>query len=212
MKQKLIIAGIIIGVIAILFLLWTLFSDKPQPDSHVSDSIQLKADNDTLKTHLAISDKKVSDLQQSIGQQDIIIKDLYADRDAIRSQLDKTKSDAQRLADELKGKQDTTAYGRKVDSLINQVQSLIGKLNLYEQKNDSLTAANEEQVEKYQALLNERNTIFSEMRHTYDDAIQKYKVLFNDDQKREKDLRKQKLKSKIAAALALIAAGLFIAK
>lgn len=212
MKQKLITAAIVAGVIALIFLLWTLFSDKPQPDSHVSDSIQLKADNDTLKTRLAISDKKVMELQQSINQQDVIIKDLNAERDAIRNQLDKSKSDAQRLADALKGKQDTTEYGRKVDSLINQIQNLIGQLNDYEQKNDSLTSVNEQQIEKYQALLNERNTMFSEMRHTYDDAVKKYKVLFSDDQKRERDLRRQKLKSKIAAALALIATGLFIAK
>ena len=62
MKQKLVIIAIIAAIAAIGYLLYLLFEDKPQPDNHKSDYTELKSDNDTLKVHLAASEKRYSDL------------------------------------------------------------------------------------------------------------------------------------------------------
>lgn len=210
MKKNL--AIILLGV-AVAVLLYFLLSEPKQHDTHALENAALKVENDTLKAHLTASEKRNDSLTHSLRQRDAIIIDLTAGQRQVRQELDKSKNQAQRLANDVREyNKDTGVYGRKMDSLVDQVNNLTYLLRQYEQYTDSLNNINDKQKADYQALLNERAKINSELRSSYDKVYKEYQTVFIENKSMQKTLKREKLKTKIAAVLGLVAGALFIIK
>lgn len=214
MKKNITIVAFAAGVI---FLVWVLLSDgcgKPT-DSHQDDYSEVVAERDSVIARERAGKRREDSLNLSIRQQDTIIMDLKAETEVNRIQLDRSKIQASRLATELqayKREKDTSEYGRKVDSLIAEVTNLTYLLNEYQHYSDSLTKLVDLQKGTYENLLSEKGQLYSKLRGSYDQVYNKYTVLFSDYTDRGKSLKREKLKGKIAALLALVATGLLIVK
>ena len=166
-----------------------------------------------LNAHEGAAAKLDQRLTDSIMQLNVTITDLKAGQKQTRVELDKSKNLAQRLASEIRGyNQDTGVYGRKMDSLVTQVESLTFLLNQYEQYSDSLNTVNAQQQGRYDSLLTARAKIYSELRTNYDKVFSEYNKVFKENKSTQKDLRRERLKTKIAAVLGLVAAGFMIMK
>ena len=202
----------ILTIAAIAFVIFLLWPDK-QHDTGTADHADIVTNNDTFKMHegaSAILDQRLTD---SIKQLNVVITDLKAGQKQTRVELDKSKNLAQRLASEIRGyNQDTGVYGRKMDSLVTQVESLTFLLNQYEQYSDSLNTVNAQQQGRYDSLLTARAKIYSELRTNYDKVFSEYNKVFKENKSTQKDLRRERLKTKIAAVLGLVAAGFMIMK
>lgn len=213
--MKNLIIAILAG--AIIFLVWILLSDGcgKSTDSHSAEYEQIKAERDSLIASEQAGKHREDSLSQSLQQADTVIADLLAETHSDRIELDRSKVLAARLALEVqayKRERDTSEYGRKVDSLVQEVIVLTAKLTEYEQKIDSLTTAFQQQKLTYESLLSEKAQLYSQLRSSYENVYVKYNQLTSDYADRGKNLKREKLKSKIAALLALVATGLFITK
>lgn len=211
--------NITIGLMAagIIFLVYVLLSDGcgKQTDSHQDDYDQVKDERDKAIAWEKASNMMNDSLMESLHQANVIIADLTAATEMNRIELDRSKSRASRLAMELqayKREKDTSEYGRKLDSLLQEVVVLTAKVTDYEHLVDSLTKQFLDQKLTYEALLSEKAQLYAQLRGSYDLVYNKYTQMFTDYSDRGKSLKKEKLKSKIAALLALVATGLFIAK
>jgi peptidoglycan hydrolase CwlO-like protein len=203
---------IILVIAAIVFLIFLFLPDKPH-ETRSTDHAEVVTSNDTFKVHEAAAAKREQHLQDSIKQLNALINDLKAGQKQTRQELDKSKNLAQRLANDIRGyNQDTGVYGRKMDSLIGQVDNLTFLVGQYEQYSDSLNTVNAQQQGKYDSLLTERAKIYSELRTNYDKVFSEYNKVFKENKSTQKDLRREKLKTKIAAVLGLVAAGFMIMK
>lgn len=197
-KNYFIIALIVALAICIAFLFWP---DK-QHDTHNTQRADVIADHDTLKAHGAKSDRIIDSLNKSIAGKDSAIISLKAGQQQTRKELDKKTTEANRLAGEIKAINKDTGYlARKVDSLIEQVQSLTFLLVQYEQSSDSLNTANEQMKISYEARDKEKDKAKAELQTAYDKLFKAYQTLFAETTSLQKDLRRQKLKTKIAAVL-----------
>lgn len=211
--------NIAIGILAaaIIFLLWVLLSDgcgKPV-DSHTDDYQEVKAERDSAIARELASRNREDSLRLSIRMQDTLIADLVAAQEQSRIELDRSKNQAYRLAVELqayKREHDTSAFGRKLDSLLHEVIGLTDKLTEYESIVDSLQRQYADQQITYQTLLDEKATLYSRLRESYDNVSRQYDHLYHDYGSQGKSLKREKLKGKIAALLALVATGLLILK
>lgn len=198
---------IILAIAAIVFLIFLFLPDKPH-ETRATDHAEVVTNNDTFKVHEVAWAKKERVYIDSIQKANVLISDLKAGQRLTRVELDKSKNLAQRLANEIRGyNQDTGVYGRKMDSLVTQVESLTFLLTQYEQYSDSLNAVNAQQQDRYESLLTERAKIYSELRTNYEKVYSEYNKVFKENKNTQKDLRREKLKTKIAAVLGLVAAG-----
>lgn len=207
---------IILLAAGIIFLVWVLLSDGcgKQTDSHQDDSSQVAAERDSVIAREQAGKRREDSLNLSIRQQDTIIKDLMEEKAVSRIHLDRSKNQAYRLSVELKAyeRKDTSEFGMKVDSLIAEVSNLTYLLNEYQHYSDSLTKMVDLQKTTYESLKVQQIFLHTQLRGSYDLVNSKYTVLFNDYEDRGKSLKREKLKSKIAALLALVATGLLIVK
>ena len=202
----------ILTIAAIVLVIFLLLPDKHH-ETRTTDHAEIVTNNDTFKVHEAAWSRKEQGYLQSLKQQDAIITDLMAGQRQTRVELDKSKNLAQRLASEIRDyNQDTGVYGRKMDSLVQQVESLTFLLNQYEQYSDSLNTINAQQQGRYDSLLTERANIYSELRTNYDKVFSEYNKVFKENKSTQKDLRRERLKTKIAAVLGLVTAGFMIMK
>lgn len=198
---------------SVIVLLYFLLSQGKPHETRATDNAEVVTGNDTLKAHEAEWAKKEQVYIDSLKKTNALITDLKAGQKQTRQELDKSKNLAQRLANEIRGyNQDTGVYGRKMDSLVTQVESLTFLLTQYEQYSDSLNTVNTQQQDRYESLLTERAKIYSELRTNYDKVYSEYNKVFKENKSAQKDLRREKLKTKIAAVLGLVAAGFMIMK
>ena len=206
------LAIILLSVTVGILLIFLLLPDK-QHDTHAAENANLKIQNERLIADAAASKKKDDSLNLNIRQQDTVIKDLIGGQYQTRQELDKSKTLAQRYASEIREyNKDTGVYGRKMDSLVNEVDKLVYLLNQYEAYADSLNSINDKQKADYQALLSERARLNTELRNSYDKVYKEYQTVFNENKSMKKSLKREKLKTRIAAVLGLVAAGIMILK
>lgn len=199
---------------AVIVLLYLVLSQGKDYDSHKSENKQVVAGRDSFVKLEGNTFEKIRNKDSTIAQQDIIIKDLMDEVDSYKGKLNTSTDNAYRLSKELMAykSKDTTSYGLKCDSLASEVVNLKFLYDQYQQYADSLTTINEQQKEQYNARDVERQHLYAELRRRYDDVFNKYTVTFSDNKDLRKDVKRERFKTKVAAVLALVGAGLFIAK
>lgn len=204
MNKKNILIGALV-IVALVLLYFLLHEPKPI-DSHTDDYTRMLADN---KAFLHREDSilhRVDSLETDGRSKDSIIAALKAEKKATQKQADNYAATANRLAKEVKEltRGDTTEEGRKCDSLAEAAINFKFLYEQYKDNSDSLTAQMEQQSGDYASALMEQKKLYSELKKQYDALLTAYKTIFDDYAKAQKTVRRERLKTKIAALLALI--------
>jgi len=209
MKKNLFIIGLLVTLGVCIFFL--LQPDKDH-DSHASDHAQVIANDDSVKSHKAQYLYIIDSLNKNIAQQDEIIKDLMSGQEQAKAEVNKWAKEAKALAGQIKQVNKDTALNAKIDSLVNLVNNLNFFLVQYEVYTDSLNRVNAAQRVEFDTKDKEKDKDIAKIQAAYDSLFKAYQQLFADSQTLAKDLKRQKLKTKIAGVLGAAAAVLGLIK
>ncbi len=211
MKKNITIFILAAGV---AFLLWRfLLREPPQPDSHTLEHADVIAANDTLKVHDAISARVIDGLKKDNRRLDSSNKVLVKGQAQTERKLNAKANEVQTLIEQIREiNQDTGFFGHLLDSLQQQVASLTFLIVQYEQYADSINNVNAAQKGNYEEMIAEKDKRYAELKATYDKLFKAYTELFADNVKVQKTVKRERLKTKIAALLALVAGGAAILK
>lgn len=210
MKKNYFIIGLLIALaICIAFLLWP---DK-QHDTHAGQHTEVVADHDTLKVHATEYRRIIDSLSIRNYRLDSVNKSLLKGQAVTRRQLDVKSSEVRTLVNQIREiNQDTGYFGRLLDSLKEQVESLTFLIVQYEQYTDSINNVNDSVRINYEALVKEKDKRLAELQTAYDNLFKAYTELFKTSTGLMKDLKRQKLKTKVAAVLGAGAAVIILLK
>jgi DNA repair exonuclease SbcCD ATPase subunit len=211
MNKKYWIIGlsIVVGTVLLYFLL-----HEPKPtDSHKDDHADIIATNDTLKAHDIVYDKIIDSLKKDNDQLKTANKSLITGQAQTERKLNAKAYEVKTLVAQIREiNQDTGFFGHLLDSLQGQVESLSFLLVQYEQYADSINSVNAAQQGNYEAIILEKDKRYNELKGAYDKLLTAYKELFNDYAKNQKSVRRERLKTKIAAILAMVAGAAAVLK
>ncbi len=208
-KNYLIISLLVALVICLAFLLWP---DK-QHDSHKDDKADVIADHDTLAVHKVIYSRVDDSLKKEITQLTAQNKELKQGQATTRRQLDAKTGEVKTLVAQIREiNQDTGFFGHMLDSLQQQTESLTILVMQYELYADSINNVNDSLKIIYEAKDAGKDKRIAELQASYDSLYKAYMDLFKTSERLMKDLRRQKLKTKIAAALGAAGAVLLLLK
>lgn len=204
---------IIIVAAGIAILLFFLLQPDRHHDTHADQHADVVAENDTLKAHGADYARVNDSLTKEISQLKDENKSLLTGQATTRRQLDAKSAEVKTLVAQIRGyNQDTGYFGHLLDSLEQQVQSLTFLITQYEQYADSINNVNDSLRIGYDAVIKEKDKRIVELQAVYDKLYKAYQDLFADTGKMIKDLRRQKLKTKIAGVLGIAAGVLALLK
>lgn len=197
---------IILLVIGAAVLLCFLLHDKPLPDSHNDDYNRIVNINKAFQKREDSLLRRADSLERSGRSKDSAIAALKAEKKATQKEADKYAASATRLAKEVKElrKGDTSEFAHKCDSLAEQAQSFAFLYEQYKNYSDSLTAVMDSQGEDYVNALEEQRKLYDELKRQHDALMEAYKTLFADYTSARKTIKREKLKTKLAALLGLI--------
>lgn len=204
MKSKYwIIGGLIIVTVVLLYFLL----HQPRPiDSHKVEYDREVAINRAFQRREDSILRRSDSLEQSGRSKDSVIASLKADKKATQKEADRYAASAVRLAKEVKElrRGDTSEFARKCDSLAEAAVNFKFLYEQYKQNSDSLAATMDSRDEDYVKAIEERRKLYDELKRQHGELLEAYKALFADYAKAQKSVRRERLKTKIAALLALI--------
>jgi DNA repair exonuclease SbcCD ATPase subunit len=204
-----IFTGAAILTLLVLFLLWP---DK-QHDTHKDDKVDIVADHDTLKAH-GVDYARAND---SLIKEVIRLKDdnkkLVAGQTVTEHKLNAKSAEVRTLVAQIREiNQDTGFFGHLLDSLEQQVKTLQYLIVQYEQYADSINNVNDSFQIGHDAVIKEKDKRIAELQVAYNSLYKAYMDLFKTTADLAKDLRRQRLKTKIAAVLGAAAGVIAIIK
>jgi hypothetical protein len=209
MNKNYLIIGLLVVLAVCLFFL--LQPDKDH-DIHASEHAQVVANDDSVKSHKAQYLYIIDSLNKDNAQLNALVKDLMAGQEQYKGDLNQKAAEVKTLAAQIKVMNKDTALIAKVDSLVNLVGNLNYFLVQYEVYTDSLNRVNAALKANYEAKDLEKDKHIAELQSAYDNLFKAYQQLFADSRVMAKDLKRQKLKTKIVAVLAGAAAVLGLVK
>lgn len=211
MKNRNIWFAFFIGIVLAVVVAFLLWPDR-EHDTHATEHSQIMANDDSVRSHKAqflfIIDSLNKDKRQLIEEN----KSLKEGQAATRKQLDLKTAEARDLAKEVQRRNKDTALQAVIDSLVSKMENYAFLLTQYEQYSDSINAVNDNLKINYEAADKEKDKRITELQTAYDSLFKAYQQLFADSRVMAKDLKKQKLKTKIAAVLGGAAAILGLIK
>lgn len=209
-KYWIIIIAIAVAAVFLYFLL-----KEPKPiDSHNDDYDRIVAENKAFKEKEAASLKRIDSLESAGNGKDSAIASLKAELSNVRKVMDVKNVTIIKLSKEVKdlSKNDTTPLGRKCDSLAEEAQNFAFLYGQYKSYSDSLTTVMGSQNEDYVKALEERRKLYDELKQKYDHIYDGYTTLYEDLRSANKTIKRERLKTKIAAILGLAAGAAAILK
>jgi hypothetical protein len=207
-KNYFIIALCVALAICLALLLWP---DKPV-DSHKTENDIVQADNKIIIEQRNAGLNKIDSLQKGIIKRDNLIARQATELSAYRRDLDKSTAKAVQLAKEVKALKDTSAFGRRCDRLANEALNFAWLYEQYKLSSDSLSALVEKNNADYVNAMNTQRKMYDELYVKYDQLYKLYDALFKDYQQAGKSLRREKLKTKVAALLGAAGAVILLVK
>lgn len=204
MKYKYWIIGGLIIVAAVL--LYFLLHDPKQPDSHKPDYDKIVADNKAFLQREVGRLRVIDSLEQSGRSKDSVITALRIEKKATQKEVDKYATTSVRLAKEVQElrRGDTSAFAYKCDSLAEQVKNFAFLYEQYKGYSDSLTAKMDSQNEDYAKALEERRRLYDDLKMRFDGLELISEKVYQDYLQAKKTIKRERLKTKIAALLALV--------
>lgn len=194
---------VVIGI-ALAVLMYFLLRDPKQLDSHKSEYNKVVADNKAFQQREAERLRVIDSLQKGVTKRDTLIGELKNQLSGYRRDLDKSTVKATQLAKEIKALKDTSMNGRRCDSLATEALNFAWLYEQYKSSSDSLAAVVDKNSEDYVKALEERRKLYDELKRQHNELLEAYKALFADYAKAQKSVRRERLKTKIAAILALV--------
>lgn len=210
MKKNYFIIGLCIALATcIAFLLWP---DK-QHDTHSGQHADVIADHDTLKAHEAVSAKIIDSLTKRVTRLDSTNTSLKSGQQQTERKLNAKASEVRTLVAQIREiNQDTGFFGHLLDSLQQQVESLTFLIVNYQQYSDSINNVVDSLKIDHDSKDKENDRIKAEMKAAYDKLYKSYIELFDTSRGLMKDLKRQKLKTKVAAVLGAAGAVILLLK
>jgi hypothetical protein len=209
MKRNYFIIGLCVAVaVCLAFLLWP---DKPV-DSHKTGRDIVQADNKIIIEQRNAGLRKIDSLQKGITKRDSLIAKQATELSIYRRDLDRSTAKAVQLAKEVKALKDTSAFGRRCDSLATEALNFAWLYEQYKLSSDSLSALVEKNNADYVNAMNTQRKMYDELYVKYDQLYKLYDALFKDYQQAGKKLRREKLKTKVAAVLGAAGAVILLVK
>lgn len=199
-------------VIAVAVLLYFLLSDNKEPATHATDHALVQADNKIIIAQRDVGLRIIDSLNKAVTKRDTLIAELKSQLSFTRRDLDKTTARAVQLAKEIKQLKDTSAFGRRCDSLASEALNFAWLYEQYKAHSDSLQTLVDKNSEGYVKALETQRKMYDELYRKYEQLYKLYNILFKDHQQAGKKLRREKLKTKVAALLGLVGAGVIILK
>lgn len=192
-------------VVAAVFLYFLLKEPKPI-DSHDAAYARIKAENKEYNEKSIIRLKMIDSLLTAGKGKDSTITSLKIELSTVRKEADKKTVTITKLSKEVKelSKGDTTQLGRKCDSLADEAQNFAFLYGQYKSYSDSLTTVMDSRDDDYVNALEERRRLYDELKQKYDHVVDGYETLYNDLRSANKTIKRERLKTKIAAILGLI--------
>lgn len=201
-------------IITVGILLYFLLSGNKPIESHRTEADNLNKEYKALQDSLTAA--SIRDKMQAIViiTQDSAIRSIRSANEATRRELDKSKANSQRLAREVVDlrPEDTSVYAHKVDELIQENKNLIWLNDQYVSAVDSLNIVVDKQKAVYETRITDKVALINDMSKAADKSITAYNGLHKDYEKVSKSLKREKLKTKVAAIIGLAAIGFIIAK
>lgn len=205
--------AIILLLAALAVCIFFLLQGDKQHDTHKSDHAEVIAINDTLKAHDAQHAKIIDSMAKSNARLDSANKSLKAGQTATQRKLNAKTAELNQYIDQVREiNQDTGVFGHMLDSLKDKAESVTYLLVQYEQYADSINNVNDSLKIGYEAMIQEKDKRYSELKAAYDKLFKAYTELFATSQTMQKSLKRQKLKTKIAAVLGAAGAVLLLVK
>jgi hypothetical protein len=209
MKKNYFIIGLCVALaVCLAFLLWP---DKPV-DSHKTENDIVQADNAIIIEQRNAGLKKIDSLQKGITKRDSLIAKQATELSIYRRDLDRSTAKAVQLAKEVKALKDTSVFGRRCDSLANEAINFAWLYEQYKISSDSLSALVDKNNEDYVNAMNTQRKLYDELFVKYEQLYKLYNALFKDYQQAGKSLRREKLKTKVAALLGAAGAVILLVK
>lgn len=199
-------------VLAVAILLYFLLSDSKEPDTHAADNAIVQADNKIILAQRDAGLKKIDSLEKEARKWGALTDSLKKELSFTRRDLDKTTAKAVQLAREIRQLKDTTGKSDKCDSLAIEAENFAYLYNAYKTYVDRLTSMTNKSTVDYQAALSEQKRLYDELYNKYEQLYKLYNILLKDHKAGSVKLRREKLKTKVAALLGLVGAGVIILK
>lgn len=200
-------------IVAAVFLYFLLRESKPI-DSHKDDYDTIIAENKAFKEKEAVTLKRIDSLEAAGNGKDSAIAALKAEKKATQKEADKYATASVRLAKEVKElrRGDTSEFAHKCDSLAEEAQNFAFLYEQYKSYSDSLSTVMDSQNEDYVKALEERRKLYDELKQKYDHVVDGYETLYNDLRSANRTIKRERLKTKIAAILGLAAGAAAVLK
>jgi hypothetical protein len=194
--------------VALVIVLYLLLSDScsKAPKDHTIEKEMIEKGNKMLRDSLELLKQFDAQKTQDIAAKDSAIREIRKIAEVRKIELNKSRSTALQLRNELRGyrEKDTGYVNQRIDDLLNEVDNLTFLLNDYIRAVDSLSIAIDEQKSNYESLATKRAELLTQMRTQYETVYAGYNNLFSTNQGLQKSLKREKLKTKIAAVIALV--------
>lgn len=198
-KKNYFIAGLII---ALAICIWFLLQPDKQHDSHKADRAEVVADKAAIDSQGANYRRVIDSLSIDNYRLDSANKSLIKGQTVTERKLNAKTTEVRTLVAQIREiNQDTGYFGHLLDSLKEQVESLSYLIVQYEQYADSINTANAALYSNNASMLEYKDKRIAELQAAYDKLYKSYIALFDTTAALQKDLKRQKLKTKVAAVL-----------
>lgn len=189
-------------ILALAICIWFLLQPDKQHDSHKSDRAEVVADKAAIDKQGVNYRRVIDSLSVDNYRLDSTNKSLIKGQAITEGKLNIKTAEAKALAKEIqKHNKDTGEQARRIDSLVAQLESVTFLLTQYQAYADSINTTNDSLKIGYEAIKKEDSKRIAELQGAYDKLYKSYIALFDTTAGLQKDLKRQKLKTKVAAVL-----------
>lgn len=196
-----------IGALAVcvIVLLYFLLSNGKQPDSHKYEYEQAQTDLKIVRSQRDSGLKIIDSLEHDAKRRDTVENRLTIEKSYYRKEGDKSEAKVLQYAHEIKElRRQGAAIPDRCDSLVIEAENFAYLYNAYKTYSDSLSRVVDSSKTDYMSALAEQKRLYNELYTKYEQLSKFYDILYKDNADTQKRLRREKLKTKIAALLALI--------
>lgn len=189
-------------VIALAICIWFLLQPDKQHDSHKTDHTEVVADHDTVAAHGVNYRHIIDSLSLDNYRLDSANKSLKRGQAGTERKLNAKNAEVNQLIAQIREiNSDTGVFGHLLDSLKEKAESLTFLIVQYEAYADSINNVNDSLKINNDEIKEEKDKRIAELQAAYDRLFKEYQNLFATTSDLQKDLRRQKLKTKVAAVL-----------
>lgn len=189
-------------ILALAICIWFLLQPDKQHDSHKADRAEVVADKAAIDKQGVNYRRVIDSLSMDNYRLDSANKSLIKGQTATERKLNAKTAEVRTLVAQIREiNTDTGYFGHLLDSLKEQVESLSYLIVQYEQYADSINTANAALYSNNASMLEYKDKRIAELQTAYDKLYKSYIALFDTTAALQKDLKRQKLKTKVAAVL-----------